>query len=69
MHKNKKKGTTQHPVAQLETVHPHAADWKIRSLYIGHLNPKVVNRMLPHAAGFSPHITVRVIESEGRRSA
>lgn len=35
-------------------------------LYIRHLNPKVVNRMLPHAAAFFPHRSVRVIESEGR---
>lgn len=35
-------------------------------LYIRHLNPKVVNRMLPHAAAFFPHRSARVIESEGR---
>lgn len=34
-------------------------------LYIRHLH-LVQNRKLPHATGFSPYITVRVIESEGR---
>lgn len=38
-------------------------------VYIEKHQPKVVNRLPRHAAGISPHITVRVIESEGGPSA